>query len=417
MVKNEHKRLHVTLESVKDAVQSIVMYDTGSTDDTIEIAHRFCGEHKIPLRLKTGEFVDFSTSRNVSLEFADTFPEIDYLLLMDTNDELRGGDTMKKYCAEYLDKVNTGFLVCQEWFCGQYDRYWNMRLIKARQGWRYFGRVHEWLKNTRYVDDEAAQAAGDVVIRVDDKMVLYQDRTQDDDKSGKRFARDKELLLQDHRADPTEPRTVFYLAQTCKCLQDNEDSFYYYKLRSTMVGGFWEETFHAYLQCGELSEIFGHPWDESMKWYIKAFEHVARVEPLIKIAEHYRDKNWLLAFTFADLACKLSYPEQCILWIDKYAYEYKRWHLLGLTGWYSGFRERGRIGCQKAIESNINVELDKQNMKYYEDAEKAAKQDIESKMTKQQFIEVASKELAVQFPSLSRKQLVARANLRWKARK
>src|ERR1700752_372163 len=130
MVKNEHKRLGVTLESVKGIVQSIVLYDTGSTDDTIEIAQIFCNKHNIPLRLKTGEFVDFATSRNISLAFADTFPEIDYLLLLDTNDELRGGKTLRKYCEMFHNKPNTGFLVCQEWWSGQYDKYYNMRLIK-----------------------------------------------------------------------------------------------------------------------------------------------------------------------------------------------------------------------------------------------------------------------------------------------
>ena len=35
------------------------------------------------------------------------------------------------------------------------------------------------------------------VIKIPDNIVLYQDRTQDDDKSFKRFTRDKELLLKE----------------------------------------------------------------------------------------------------------------------------------------------------------------------------------------------------------------------------
>ena len=81
MVKNEHKRLHVSLESIKNVADSLVLYDTGSTDDTIEIAQKFCQKHNIPLRLKQGEFVDFSLSRNVSLDFADTFDDIDFIVL------------------------------------------------------------------------------------------------------------------------------------------------------------------------------------------------------------------------------------------------------------------------------------------------------------------------------------------------
>ena len=228
MVKNEKKRLLQTLKSVVGYVDSMVIFDTGSTDNTIDILKNFSEEYKIPLRLKEGEFENFATSRNVSLEFADTFEDIDYAVLLDVNDELRGGDKLREFCKEYKDKKNTGFLVCQEWWSGKYDKYYNLRLIKTRQGWRYFGRVHEWMKNTKFENDEEAGKAGEYVVRTAEEIVLYQDRTADDDKSGKRFARDKELLLQDHKDDPLESRTVFYLAQTCGCLGHHEDAFYYY---------------------------------------------------------------------------------------------------------------------------------------------------------------------------------------------
>ena len=49
MVKNEHKRLLVSLESTIGYVNSIVVYDTGSTDDTIEILQNFSAKYKINL--------------------------------------------------------------------------------------------------------------------------------------------------------------------------------------------------------------------------------------------------------------------------------------------------------------------------------------------------------------------------------
>ena len=416
MVKNEHKRLHVTLESVVGHVDSLVIFDTGSTDDTVNIAKRFAEKHNIPLRLKEGDFVNFSTSRNVSLDFADTFEDIDYLLLLDTNDELRGGVALRENCEKYKDELNTGFLLCQEWWSGQYDKYYNVRLIKAHKGWRYRGRVHEWMKNTRFENDEEAQKAGDMVVRVSPDVTIYQDRTKDDDKSGKRFARDKVLLLEDHKENPTEPRTVFYLAQTCGCVSDTEDAYYYYKLRTTLEG-FWEERFHAFYRCGELSESFNHPWEESMKWYIKAFEHTARVEPLIKISEHYKDKNWLLSYTFADLACKLTYPEHCILFVDKHAYDYKRWHLLGISGWYAGFHKEGKIGCLKAVECGLNTELDKNNLKHYEAKEKEDEAKNNVQLTKKQYMDAACLKMAKEHPNLSMKQLSSKANKMWKNRK
>ena len=96
MLKNETKRLHVSLNSIKDFADSLVVYDTGSTDDTIEICEKFCKENNIIFRLKQGEFENFSTSRNISLDFADSFEDIDYILLMDCNDELIGGEMLRK---------------------------------------------------------------------------------------------------------------------------------------------------------------------------------------------------------------------------------------------------------------------------------------------------------------------------------
>lgn len=418
MVKNEKKRLQVTLDSIRDFADSLVVFDTGSTDETIQILKDFSEESGIPLRLKEGEFVDFSTSRNVSLDFADTFEDITNLLLMDVNDELRGGDYLRNFAISQINTESTGYLVAQEWWSGQYDKYYNMRFVKAREGWRYRGSVHEWLKNTK-----AEEGKEPPVVRIPSDSVLYQDRTQDDDKSGKRFVRDKKLLLADHKTDPTEPRTLFYLAQTCSCLNDLEDCLYFYKLRINLEG-FQEEKFHAYLRAGEVSEKLNHEWYDCMSWYMKAFEHSQRVEPLLKIAEYYRRKNnWLLAFTFVDLACKLKYPDQCILFVDKHSYDYKRWHIMGIVAYYAGFYKEGKIACEKAIECGLNSELDTNNLKFYQEKEKEQtdiqvkqQEEVISSLNKKEFINLHMQQLVAQNPTISKKQLETKSKMLWKLR-
>lgn len=433
MVKNETKRIGVTLESIKNFADSLVVYDTGSTDDTITIIQEFAKTNRIPLRLKQGEFVNFCESRNVSLEFADAFPDIEYILLMDCNDELRFGDNLRKLAVQYKTSPSTAFLVCQEWWSGQYNKYYNVRFIKAREGWRYKGRVHEWFKNTKFPIDAEAPP----VPKVDaSNCTLYQDRTKDDDKTGRRFGRDKELLLHDFQDNHKDPRTVFYLAQTCSCLYQTGEAFYYYKLRSAM-GDFQEEVFSSLLRCGELSQTLFHPWHESMGWYIKAYECIPRVEPLINIAEYYRQqKNWMLAFTFIDLACKLTYPDHLILFIDAYAYTYKRWHLLGIIGYYAGQFIEGRIGCEKAIETGLQLEVDQKNLTFY-DALKinpTIKQEgptgfenykhhsvntnerVKTPDTKKEFIDTYVKNIMEQNSNANIKQAQTRAKAQWKLR-
>ena len=144
MCKNEKKRLNVTLESIKNLADSIVIFDTGSTDNTIEICEEFCKFTNIPLRLKKGSFVNFEVSRNESIDFAETFIDIDYLLLMDTNDELRGYKELRSILE--LNTCKTVFMLCQEWWSGTSDKYYNLRVIKTKEKWRYVGAVHEYIK-------------------------------------------------------------------------------------------------------------------------------------------------------------------------------------------------------------------------------------------------------------------------------
>ena len=414
MVKNEKKRLHVTLESIKNFAKSLVLYDTGSEDNTIKIAKNFCQKNNINFRLKKGEFVNFAVSRNVSLDFADTFLDIDYLLLLDTNDEVKNSKELEKFCQEYKNKENTGFLVCQEWWSGRYDKYYNLRLIKAREGWRYRGAVHEWLKNTKYEKDEDAP----IQIKLPDTIVLFQDRTKDDDKSSKRFHRDKVLLFEEYKNNPTNPRTVFYLAQTFSCLNENENSYYYYKIRTTL-DGFLEEKFHAMLKCAEFSKKLGHPWKIQRSWYMNALELFDRAEPAIEIAKYYNEKeNFFLSYTFCSMACKLQFPNNSLLFVDRYCYDYYRWHLLGIVAYWAGFYEEGKIGCLKALEvsskkeiNNTYFEVDNKNLKFYIDKENI---NIKNKLTKNEFIKLKSKEIKQINPSLNRKQVLSKAKKLWK---
>tara|TARA_Y100000389_G_scaffold58873_1_gene54843 strand:- start:217 stop:1476 length:1260 start_codon:yes stop_codon:yes gene_type:complete len=400
MAKNEKKRLLITLESIKKIADSLVFYDTGSEDNTIQIAKDFCFENSIPFRLLEGEFKNFAESRNESLDFADSFEDIDYILLLDTNDELKGGETLRKNCEEFMNKSTTGFLLCQEWWSGQFDKYYNIRLVKARQSWRYQGRIHEWIKNTKFENDEEQNEAGELVFKLENEIIIYQDRTQDDDKTSKRFIRDKELLLEDHNENPDEPRTLFYLAQTCSCLGTWDEALKYYQMRSNIDTGFWEEKFHSFLRCGEISEKLNFDWSESMNYYLKAFELCGRAEPMIKIVEHYKDKNWLLCFSFAEIACKLDYPE-CLLFVDKLAYDYKRWHLLGISGWYANEFEKGKIGCLKALESGLSQELDQFNLKFYTEREERIKEENKNNILEK---------IKDQNPRISKKQIQNKYN-------
>lgn len=154
----------------------MIVYDTGSTYKTVQIITNHCEKNKLNLYMIHGEFDNFCNSRNVSLDYADT-KNVDFILLLDTNDELRNGKELIKFSKKELSSDNVAYLTCQHWWSG---KYFNVRFVKANKGWRYKGSVHEWMCDT-------SDVKGKDVVRIPDNIIIYQDRTQDDNKSGKRF--------------------------------------------------------------------------------------------------------------------------------------------------------------------------------------------------------------------------------------
>jgi len=408
MVKNEEKRIHVSLQSVLGFVNAIIIYDTGSTDRTLEIIIDFAEKNKINYYILKGSFVDFSTSRNMSLDYADT-KDVHFLLLLDCNDELRGGEELKNLARVAIGDKVSAFLLCQEWKSGNIDKYYNIRFIKARKNWRYQGSVHEWMDS---------KTDPSPPYRYADKIVIFQDRTQDDDKSQKRFNRDRDLLLQDYRKNPSEPRTLFYLAQTCSCLGLNDEAMYYAKLRLEQTG-FVEEVFHSYLRCGNCAISLNHSWHDALIWYIKAYEHSSRAEPLISIAEHYiKEKKWHLGYMYVKEACRLKYPEECVLFVDRGIYDYRRWIVMGVIASHVGELKEGKEACLLAQKADDTEEV-RDLLRFYENIEKEGRKvpkTKEEKVTKSKFLDSTIKELKVKYPGLPGKQIVNRAHKLWKER-
>lgn len=379
MLKNEEKRLHVTLESVIGIVQSLVVYDTGSTDSTISILKAFSKKNKIPLRLRYGSFEDFSTSRNILLDFADTFQDIDFLLLLDCNDELRGGKTLVELCENtLLRSSDSAWHIHQEWFSGDAtNSYFNVRFFKPRHHWRYTGVVHECLMNTK--NDNGIQFCP----RIPDPIVIFQDRTQDDDKSSKRFPRDAELLLRECMKNPNDARSHFYLAQTYSCMNNYTEAYRFYYLR-TKLKGYDDEIFHCWFRMGLIAEQFSKTseemvfhefpeigkveftWELASSHFLKSLEWDMRVEPLVRLGNYYIEKKkWEMAYQFLRWACMLNFPATS-LFVDKFTYDYTRYHMLGIAAFYCKRYKEGRVACKLAIDRG-NKDVDRHNLKFYDE--------------------------------------------------
>jgi hypothetical protein len=373
IVKNEQDNICRTFDSVRDFCDIFVILDTGSEDDTIDIIINYCEKNNKPLYLLSYPFENFSITRNIAIEYANNIA--DYLLFMDSNDELKNYDyKLKLFLQENINNEKMmGFYIKQEWKSnGKIDRFFNIRLIKTKDNWHYKAPVHEYITCPKVELNGTAYH----VAKIENGIVIYQDRSLDAHKSTKRFTRDKELLYNEYLKNPHDSRTLFYLAQTCSCLLQYEEAFKYYMLR-TKEKGFMEEVFHAYLRAAEIAHtVLKLSPEEVLFLFMKTLEtscsifNCPRAEPLIDIARLYlNNNNKLMAHIYIKQACESEVPTDCSLFVDGDMYDYTRWHLLGITGYYVNDFNIGCIGCILAY-LNKKKEIDLSNLKTYIDTNK-----------------------------------------------
>lgn len=70
IVKNEEANISANFDSVKDLVDGIVILDTGSTDNTIQVMKDKAKSLELPIQVFQEDFVNFGISRTRAFELA-----------------------------------------------------------------------------------------------------------------------------------------------------------------------------------------------------------------------------------------------------------------------------------------------------------------------------------------------------------
>jgi len=162
MVKDEAQKLGRCLDSVRSHVDEIVVVDTGSSDDTIEIARRF-GARVV----ETPWTDDFSAPRNVGLEAATG----DWVLVLDADEVLAPGQGER--LRELLrDARVAGYQLLLQNEYGDGTKTMGvaiLRLFRRLEGIEFTNRIHEQVLPSLLV------AAGQLGLRLatSDLVVLH----------------------------------------------------------------------------------------------------------------------------------------------------------------------------------------------------------------------------------------------------
>ena len=272
MVRNESKIIQRCLEAVEGVVDAFCVHDTGSTDNTVELANEFIKTRKGCVT--SSEWKDFGHNRSLSFKSARDYVQYGlnwdlkttYGLLLDADMVFEPG-TLKQ---QSLGEV--GYTIIQS--NGDLD-YPNCRLVRMDYAWTCKGVTHE------YWDGPGTPL---------DKSICWIDDKNDGGCKSDKFERDARLLEAGLAEKPDDVRYMFYLAQTYHCLGRHEDAIQMYEKRYTS-GGWGEEQWYSLYMIGQTYLTLGKPI-EFEQYMLRAYElRPGRAESLYKLAKYFREKG------------------------------------------------------------------------------------------------------------------------------
>jgi|WetSurMetagenome_2_1015567.scaffolds.fasta_scaffold22046_3 glycosyltransferase involved in cell wall biosynthesis len=355
IVKNEARSIAKTLASVQGAVDYIFILDTGSTDGTPDIAWKAFGS--TPGHVGYAEFKDFATTRNAAIELAEQ-TGAKFVLMLSGNETLLGDvKQLREFCLREYSGSEGGYAVMCK--MGEFS-YSSNRLSRSGAGWHYYGVTHEVMTGP----------AGEIPAQTVPGVHIFHDVSERSIAEAKvRWQKDVELLTRAMEADPTNTRTVFYLAQSYEMLKEHTKAEYFYRKRVQM-GGWQEEVFISLLRIGRNMRDAGRDWALVQNAFLQAHGHTpTRAEPLYELGEHYyKDGKHALAYLFFTQAAKLSPPEN-VLFSEPALYKHCV-DRLGVSAWYTGHYEEGEDAVRRALKENPNDQRLHDNLVHYENRKK-----------------------------------------------
>ena len=292
IVKNESAIIERCLDRVKDIIDFVVITDTGSIDNTVELIENYLLKNGIDGGVYHRPFKNFGYNRTNSFENAVRYAVSQkwsrnscYSLLLDADMELIVSKDFKKE-----DIVLPSYRLTQKNSLMEWD---NMRLVNMGYDWTCVGVTHEYWSSP-------------IELPCDNLKTLYINDVGDGGCKDDKFKRDLNLLLNGLMEEPTNYRYMFYLANTYKALGKFHDAIRWYRKRIE-AGGWEEERWYAMYQEAMCYKELG----KSDKFQCKMLEayntRPHRVEPIYHLTRWYREKGMnSIAYMFSKIGLSIK---------------------------------------------------------------------------------------------------------------
>jgi len=342
IVKNEEKVIERCINSVKHLIDYWVIYDTGSTDETVKKIFEAVGD--IPGELHHSKFVNFAHNRTEYMNQARG--KADYAIVLDADEVLVDNAFDKSQLSDDCYMVG---------YDGDLEYYYPI-IFKTTLNWRYDYVVHE----VPACDSDYTQS------NIDTLRIIH---NHDGGCVHEKYERDIRLIREQLEQKPNDSRYRFYLANSYWDIEMWDDAIEQY-VKMIGLGGWNQEVYLSmvrmalcYLNLGKTASFIGA--------MTAAMEYMpTRQEAYYYLGIHYcQNKNYVEAFKFLSAASKLPYPDGA-LFFYRPIYDYLIALWIAVAMYWLGLYQMAAdintvllgLGCEtELVKKNLDFCLEKLN--------------------------------------------------------
>ncbi len=344
ITKNEEKFVERWYESMKEA-DKIVVLDTGSTDNTVNLLKKL----GVEVRIKKYESFRFDQARNDSLALV---PE-DYEICVCTDlDEVFEPGWKNKLITVWNEEVNR-VRYSYNWSFDEYGKpatTYLLNKIHKRDAFIWTHPVHEVLAP---IKEEKEIACDDIVLN------HYPDRT----KSRSNYLPLLELSVNE---DPWDDRNMHYLGREYMYYERYEDCIKTLKKHLELPSSTWNVERAASMRFIARSYRALKNTDECLNWYLKAIDEAPYMrEAYIELAFVYYEEHEIeQAYNYLKRALTIDNKSKIYI-NEEFAWNGFIYDLLSICAYELGYYEEALENIKKAITkdpSNIRLKMNLEEM-------------------------------------------------------
>ncbi len=343
IVRDEEEFLDECLHSVEGVVDEIVIVDTGSTDQTINIAKTFGA------RCYSAPWThDFAYMRNISLEYASK----EYVLVLDADEVLtsKGKEGIKKYLNEFPNAAGFFIHILNQTDADgiqEIEESLNVRLFRNNAQYRYSGALHE------QIAESILQANPPGIIFDSPIEILHRGYLKSViTKKGKK-ERNLEIAIREVKDFPSDSFRAFNLGMEYVRLQQFDNAVHIFKQAKkwTDPNALWVSRFYK-IYISVLMQM--GKWEEAHELLEETITMFPDYTDLFYLQGVYfsQKQNWALALKNFAKCIEMGDPPLPPYTVEKGISTYRSYFAMGQAFQSAGRITEAVVSYRQAFEKN-----------------------------------------------------------------